>query len=105
MAFVVERATAKFKASANTGDFNPTNYIINPDAASQTVCRTVPEHYRKVVGDTVVEMDAGEKATVDTDRETARKAAMPDKLTIKSPDGSNWEIEVTNAGAVTATKV
>ena len=46
----------------NTPDFPTAQWIINPDLSALT---NVPTKYWKIVGDTVVEMNSGEKAAVD----------------------------------------
>lgn len=62
MADVVNRTTVQYLRSVNTPDYPTGSWIINPDLSALA---SVPEKYWKVVGDTVVEMTAGEKAAVD----------------------------------------
>lgn len=62
MANVVNRTTVQYLQFVNTPDYDPTSWIINPDLSALA---SVPQKYWKVVGDTVVEMDSGEKAAVD----------------------------------------
>lgn len=69
MADVINRtATARgifrFIRSVNTPDFDPAVWLINPDVRTVRGAG-VPERHWKVVGDTVVEMSAAEKAAVD----------------------------------------
>lgn len=62
MADVINRTTLEQRFSVNTPDFPTSDWIINPDLSGVS---GVPQKYWKVVGDTVVEMDAAEKAVVD----------------------------------------
>lgn len=62
MANVVNRTTVQYLLTVNTPDYDPTDWIINPDLSALA---SVPQKYWKVVGDTVVEMTSGEKTTAD----------------------------------------
>lgn len=72
MATVVDRSTTgtppvgtgtvRVLESVHTPDYPPASYIINPDLSALTA---VAREYWKVVGDTVVEMTAGEKSSID----------------------------------------
>ena len=89
------------------------DFIIHNDPATIVAERAriegIAERYRKITGDVVSEMTAGEKTTVDdaiaATRETARKAALPTIVAIKSPDGTEWEISVNDAGVVSTREV
>jgi hypothetical protein len=60
MALVVNRQTAHVIPLANTPEYPPEHWLINP-----VMPDGVPYRYIKVVGDEVVEMTAEEKALVD----------------------------------------
>jgi hypothetical protein len=60
MANVINRTTGQYLVSVNTPDYLPADWIINP-----SVPDGVAQKYWKVVGDSVVEMTAEEKAQVD----------------------------------------
>jgi len=62
MANVVNKTTAEFRRSVNTPDYDPIEWIINPDLSS---VKSVDKKYWKVKGDTVVEMTKEEKGLVD----------------------------------------
>jgi hypothetical protein len=102
MAAVVNRTTVQYIASANTPDFPLAQWIHNPDLS--LLLGLVAQRYWKVVGDTVVEMTAGEKTAVDdaaaAAKEAARAAAVPTSLRVKSPDGSEWSVTITDAGVI-----
>lgn len=59
MATVLNRSTLQLIPSANTPDYPPEQWLINP------VLPSCPQRYWKVVGDEVVEMTPEEKAVVD----------------------------------------
>jgi hypothetical protein len=62
MASVLNRTTKKYLPSANTPDYDPTDWIIDPDLSAVS---GVPNKYWKLVGDTVSEMSTQEKADMD----------------------------------------
>ena len=62
MADVINRLTKEYKISVNTPDFPLSEWIINPDL-SQVF--NIPYKYWKIVGDSVIEMTAEEKAVAD----------------------------------------
>ena len=62
MADVLNRLTKQFLLSVNTPDYPAIEWIINPDLSQ---VEAVPWRYWKIVGDSVVEMTAEEKAIVD----------------------------------------
>jgi len=80
------------KFSVNTPDFSPASWIINPDLSGVD---GIAEYYWKTVGDNVVEMDAGEKTTVDavrlSDAKTTRQAYLRDR-------GTSYQEERYSAG-------
>lgn len=59
MSNVLHRTTLEYLSSVSTVKYLDGNWLINP------ALPTCPKCYWKVVGDNVVEMDAGEKAAVD----------------------------------------
>ena len=65
MSLVVSRSTGNIIPFANTPDYPPEQWLINPALPSG-----VPWKYLKVSGDTVVEMTVDEKAAVDNPPET-----------------------------------
>ena len=113
MADVIERTTGRYLRSVSTGRFPIGDYIHLNDPATVGTERArieaIPQRYRKVTGDVLSEMNAAEKTTVDdaiaAATETARKAAIPTATALKSPDGSEWEISVNDAGAVSTRKI
>lgn len=86
MADVVNRATAQHIASVHAPDFDPGAWVIFGKAraaeipAIRALVAAVPQRHRKVVGDNVVEMDAGEKATVDAALASAAKDVAANEL-------------------------
>ena len=101
MANVINRTPAangtyRYRPSVNTPDFPSAAWLINPDLSAVAA---VPRRHWKVVGETVVEMTALEKAAVD-----APPAPAGGVLYLASPDGSVWQIEVDDTGAITRTK-
>ena len=62
MADVLNRLTKQLLLSVNTPDYPPTEWIVNPDLSQVA---GVPWRYWKIVGESVVEMTAEEKAIVD----------------------------------------
>lgn len=69
MAAVLHRTTLEYLASVNTPDYDPADWLVNP------VLPDCPRQYWKVDGDSVVEMDAGEKAVVDLATAKVSKSA------------------------------
>lgn len=62
MATVLNRTTLEILQSVNTPDYDPADWIVDPDLSA---IKDVPKKYWKVVGDSVVEMDATEKVPGD----------------------------------------
>jgi len=62
MADVLNRLTKQLLLSVNTPEYPAMEWIINPDLSAVS---SVPWRYWKIVGDSVVEMTAEEKAIVD----------------------------------------
>lgn len=62
MATVLNKETKQLILSANTPDYDPSEWLINPDLSSVD---SVPKKYWKIVGDQVVEMSPAEKSEVD----------------------------------------
>lgn len=60
------------KYSVNTPDYSTDDWIVNPDLSSVA---GVPEYYWKASGDSIVEMESGEKTTADSTRLSNAKAA------------------------------
>ena len=65
MSDVLHRTTMEYRLSVNTPDFDEADWVVNPDLSSVV---GVPQYHWKFAGDTVSEMDAGEKAVVDEQR-------------------------------------
>ncbi len=72
MATVVNRATKELRTSVNTPDFNPIDWIINPDLSGVA---GVPSKYWNIVGDIVSEMSQGEKDAVNAAEAAALTAS------------------------------
>jgi hypothetical protein len=62
VANVINRITFEFRESVNTPDFDPADWIINPDLSAVA---GLSRHYWKVVGDTVQPMTAAERRAAD----------------------------------------
>lgn len=77
MADAIHRTTLQQVSSVNTPDYDPGDWIINPDLSAVS---GVLKKYWKIVGDTVVEMNQTEKDAVDAqelaDAKTARRLAL-----------------------------
>jgi hypothetical protein len=78
MADVVHRTTVEYRKSVDTVGYDPAVWIHNPNLSALVA---VPQKYWKVSGDSVLEMTAGEKTTVDQAQAAAALAA--DKATSK----------------------
>ena len=63
MATVLNRTTFELRKSVNTPDFPVAEWVINPDL---TAVSAQPVRYWKIVGNTVVVMNAAEMAVADT---------------------------------------
>lgn len=64
MATVLNRTTLELIESAHTPDYDPAEWIVDPDLSQVA---GVPRRYWKIVGDAVVPMTAPEAAQVDAD--------------------------------------
>lgn len=77
MASVLNRQTKQFIRSVNTPDFDPTEWLINPDLSAVS---DVEKKYWKIGKNSVSEMTEQEKAAVDLDLEAEKardlKAAL-----------------------------
>lgn len=77
MASVLNRQTKQFIRSVNTPDFDPTEWLINPDLSAVS---DVEKKYWKIDKNSVSEMTEQEKAAVDLDLEAEKardlKAAL-----------------------------
>ena len=73
MANVINRTTLEIRMSVNTPDYDPAEWLINPDLA---YVDGVEYRYLKIDGESVVEMTDAEKATVDAAEESARIEAL-----------------------------
>jgi len=62
MSDVVNKLTGQYLTSVNTPDYDPVDWLINPDLSAVA---GVPQQYWKVENDAVVEMDQAEKDAVD----------------------------------------
>ncbi len=78
MANVLNRTTKQYIASAHTPDYDPGDWIINPDMSAVS---GVPSKYWKITGDTVSEMSAAEKDASCLDDAKAEKCAAIDART------------------------
>lgn len=74
MATVVNRTTFQIIDSANTPDYDPALWLINPPGLDTLLASAVPVKYWKVVSDDLAEMTQPEKDVVDTN--AASVAAM-----------------------------
>lgn len=74
MATVVNRTTFQIINSANTPDYDPLLWLINPPGLDTLLSAAVSVRYWKVVGDDLAEMTQVEKDAVDTN--AANVAAM-----------------------------
>lgn len=64
MATVLHRTTLELIESAHTPDYDPADWLVNPDLSAVA---GLPRRYWKVVGDDVLPMDASEMAQVDAE--------------------------------------
>lgn len=62
MAEVINRTTLEHILYADTGKFSPVDWIIKPDMSAVA---GIDKKYWKIVGNSVLPMDAGEQAAVD----------------------------------------
>lgn len=68
--------TPEYLRSVNTPDYSSDpDVLVNPDISA---LQSIPHKYWKRVGNAVQEMTAGEKATVDTQEQALRDAAVND---------------------------
>ena len=72
MATVLNRATKKLRRSVNTPDFDPADYIINPDLSA---VEGQPSKYWEIRGDVVSLMNPAQRKQADADELAARDAA------------------------------
>lgn len=77
MADVLNRTTKQLLRSVNSPDYDPADWIINPDLSGVS---GVPVVYWKIDGDTVSEMSQAEKDAVDAANLPAYKAALVKKV-------------------------
>lgn len=87
MANVLHRSTGQYRQSAHTPDYDPVNWIINPDVSAVA---DVPLKYWKISGDTVSAMIRAERDVVDAaeiaaaiaaEKEAAKANLRNDRLT------------------------
>ncbi len=78
MADVVHRTTVQYLRSVHTPDYPIGTWIHDPDLSALS---GVPQEHWKVVGDTVVEMNATEKEAVDFPAAVANKISAVDSRT------------------------
>lgn len=62
MSTVLHRITKQYIKSADTPQYPPVDWIINPDLSA---VQNVPRHYIKIVGNVVSEMSRTEKDVID----------------------------------------
>jgi len=77
MATVYNKTTHAIIESANTPDYDPSEWLINPDLSGVA---GVPQRYRKLVGDVPTEMTQAEKDAVDAAALVASRAAAVAQL-------------------------
>jgi len=77
MANVIHRTTLQYRRSVNTPDFQPKDWIANPDLSA---VERLPRKYWAIDGDRVVEMSEGQKAYADRAELAAMKAARLETL-------------------------
>jgi len=77
MANALNRNTLEHKRSVHSPDFDPTDWIINPNLLAVT---GVPKKYWRISGDTVSEMTQVEKDAVDAGLLAAAKSARITQL-------------------------
>lgn len=86
MAAVINRTTLQYFASVNTPDYDPGEWIIEPDLSAVA---GVDPRYWKIVGDAVLPMNQAERDAVDAAEAAAdqglRRALLTDAPTIAVP--------------------
>lgn len=70
---VIHRTTLEQRFSVHTPDFSSVDWIAAPDLSALS---GVPKKYWKIVGDSVLEMNASEKTTADSGEATQKAAAF-----------------------------
>lgn len=84
MANVLNRTTLQYLKSVNTPDYDPADWIINPDLSA---VNGVPKKYWKISGNSVLEMTPQEKS--DKDQELANTPTnIPQTKNIKTIETS-----------------
>lgn len=90
MADVLNRTTKQFLRSVNTPEYDPADWIVNPDLAAVA---GVHRKYWKIDGDTVLEMSTAEKQAVDDQEKqnliSGYKVRVGDTFQIVFSDGGN----------------
>lgn len=81
MAAVLNRTTKEFRQSANTPEFSPVDWIINPD---MSLVVGFVSKYWVITGDLVSLMSISERDAVDLAESEARKDSIRDELDVES---------------------
>ena len=79
MATVIHRTSVELRRSVNTPDYDPAEWIIDPDLSAVAGVDAI---YWKISGDEVVEMSPAEKDAVDAAILQERKDAAADELNV-----------------------
>lgn len=87
MASVLNRTTMVYLISVNTPDYDPADWLVNPDT---TPVVGVPVYYWKLTGDVLSEMTVEEKEVVDTSREGEKNFLVATYTANKSLDKETW---------------
>lgn len=90
MANVLNRNTLEFLRSVNTPDYDPEDWIINPDISN---VENVPHRYWKLEGETPVKMSEAEKQAVDDtiveNMITSKRVSVGDTFEVLFADDRN----------------
>lgn len=100
MSNVVHRTTLEYRISVNLPDYDPSEWLIDPDLSR---VRGVPHRYWKINSrDQVVEMSRSEKDAVDAQISLQRIRSVEDRITIRrASDDTLWDLEIAPNGTVT----
>ncbi len=77
MANVLNRTTKEYRQSVNTPDFDPVDWIINPDLSA---VQGVSNRYWVITGDTITEMSQAEKDALDYATLQAARNAIANQI-------------------------
>lgn len=105
MATVVNRTTFQIIESANSPDYDPISWLVNPPGLENLQINAIPIRYWKVVDDDLAEMTQPEKDAVDTDaiNVAAMILALQDQINF---DVSNYiQTRYTTTQQISFTKI